>query len=95
MREIYSADCDMESFLNFLFDIKYIFLIYILVVNILAFILCGIDKKFAENRLPRVRERTFYFLSFIGGAALMLLGMCILNIKLKKAVLLFLYLVLF
>ena len=60
-----------------------ILLIYLLVVNIVAFIACGYDKNAAINGRWRISERTLMTLSAAGGAAGMMTGMAIFRHKTK------------
>lgn len=48
---------------------------YLLIINIAVFILCGADKYKSKRGLWRIRERTFFTLSILGGSPFMLLGM--------------------
>jgi len=50
-------------------------LLYILGVNVITFILMRIDKKKAIEQQYRIPERTFWFLSILGGAIGSYLGM--------------------
>jgi len=51
-----------------LLELSHIILIYLIVVNILVFILMWCDKRKAKKKEWRVAEATLLFLSFIGGA---------------------------
>ena len=44
-------------------------LTYLLIVNLLAFILCGLDKWKAKRGYWRVPERILFGMSFLGGGA--------------------------
>ena len=57
--------------------------IYLLLVNISVFVLCGIDKYKSKRGLWRIREKTFFTLSILGGAVFMLLGMYFFRHKTK------------
>lgn len=50
-------------------------LTYLLIVNLLAFILCGLDKWKAKRGYWRVPERILFGMSFLGGGAAFWLGM--------------------
>lgn len=50
-------------------------LIYLLGVNIITFILMGVDKRKAKRKAWRIPERTFWSLALIGGALGSMLGM--------------------
>lgn len=66
---------------------KLIFIVlaaYILIVNIVVFILYGTDKHRAKTKKNRIREKTLLRLCFFGGGAGSFLGMLIFNHKTKK-----------
>ena len=48
---------------------------YLLAVNILAFVLFGIDKQKARRNLWRIPEKTLLLSALIGGSAGAILGM--------------------
>ena len=50
-------------------------LTYLLIMNLLTFILCGLDKWKARRGYWRVPERVLFGLSFLGGGAAFWLGM--------------------
>lgn len=50
-------------------------LLYILGVNLISFVLMGIDKRKAEKKKFRIPERTFWIVSLLGGALGSLIGM--------------------
>jgi uncharacterized membrane protein YsdA (DUF1294 family) len=50
-------------------------LLYLLGVNIIAFIMMGLDKQKAKKRQYRIPERTFWLLAIVGGALGAILGM--------------------
>ena len=52
-----------------------ILLIYLIAVNILAFILMYDDKRKAKKKERRIAEATLLLLSFIGGAIGLFIGM--------------------
>lgn len=54
---------------------------YIIGVNIVAFILMGVDKRKARNHLWRIPERTFWSLAIIGGAIGSFVGMKVFHHK--------------
>ena len=58
-----------------------ILVIYLLAVNLLAFILYGIDKKRASNREWRISERTLIGIAVIGGCIGAILGMHVFHHK--------------
>ena len=50
-------------------------MIYLLVLTLAPFIVCGIDKFAAKKQMRRVPEKTFFLLSAIGGSVGMFAGM--------------------
>lgn len=54
---------------------------YLLAVNILVFVLFGIDKQKARRNLWRIPEKTLLLSALIGGSAGAILGMQIFIIK--------------
>lgn len=48
---------------------------YFLIVNLIAFILMGADKKKAKKNEYRIPEKTLFFFAFIGGFVGGILGM--------------------
>lgn len=56
-------------------------IIYLLAVNILAFMLYGIDKKRAKNGKWRISEKTLIGIAVIGGSVGALFGMHIFHHK--------------
>ena len=58
-----------------------ILVIYLLAVNLLTFILYGIDKKRARNREWRISERTLIGIAVIGGCIGAILGMYVFHHK--------------
>ena len=61
-----------------------IVLIYLLSINILSFVIFGIDKWRAKNHKWRVSEAALLLLSLLGGATGALIGMVIFKHKLSK-----------
>lgn len=59
-------------------------LIYLVFVNIMTFILFGIDKWKAIHDKWRIQESTLLFFSFMGGATGGLLGMNLFHHKIRK-----------
>ena len=59
-------------------------LIYLVLINILSFILFGIDKYKAIKNKYRISENTLIGLSTIGGSIGSLLGMILFKHKTKK-----------
>ena len=58
--------------------------IYLLIINIISFLLMGIDKLQAIRKKYRISEASFLFISFIGGSLGTLLGMLTFKHKTKK-----------
>ncbi len=56
-------------------------LIYILSVNVIGFMLMGIDKFRAVRGLPRIPETVLFLVAIIGGSLGTTLGMCIFRHK--------------
>ena len=65
--------------------IKYIILIYFLLISVVSIVVTVHDKKAAKKSKWRVKESTLLFLGFIGGAVFMLLTMLLIRHKTKKA----------
>jgi len=55
--------------------------IYLLEINVVALLLCGIDKFCARRNVWRVPEATLLLCAVLGGAAGLLLGMLLLRHK--------------
>ena len=58
-------------------------LIYLAVMNILGFALMGADKSRARNGKWRIRERTLFLFSLLGGSIGTLTGMYVFRHKTK------------
>ena len=50
-------------------------LTYLAILNLLAFLMCGLDKWKARRGFWRVPERVLFGLSFLGGGAAFFMGM--------------------
>ncbi len=59
---------------------------YLIVINIISFIMYGVDKKLAIKKQWRISEHTLIVLGFIGGCLGSLLGMNLFHHKTKKIV---------
>ena len=57
---------------------------YLIIINIISFIICYIDKKKAINNEYRISEHTLILLSILGGCYGFLFGMYIFHHKTKK-----------
>ena len=55
--------------------LEYIFITYLIVLNIIGFAIMGIDKKRAKNNKWRIREKTLFLVAAIGGSAGSIIGM--------------------
>lgn len=60
-----------------------IFYYYLIVVNILAFLLMGVDKSKAKHHRWRIPEKTLFLSAIIGGSAGAILGMYTFHHKTK------------
>lgn len=58
--------------------------IYLIIINITAFLLYGIDKKKAVNNKWRIKESTLIGIAIIGGALGAYAGMCFFHHKTRK-----------
>ena len=58
-----------------------VLILYLLAVNVLAFILYGVDKKRARNREWRISEKTLIGIAAIGGSLGAILGMHVFHHK--------------
>ena len=65
--------------------IKYIILIYFLLISLVSIIVTVHDKNAAKKNKWRVPESTLLFLGFIGGSTFMFITMLIIRHKTKKA----------
>lgn len=59
-------------------------IIYFLVINLLAFILFGLDKRFAQSGSWRISEKTLLVVSMLGGSVGAMFGMNFFRHKTKK-----------
>lgn len=60
------------------------FIIYLVVINIIAFLAMGIDKRRSIKNEWRISEKALFTLAFIGGSIGSILGMYIFRHKTKK-----------
>ncbi len=65
-------------------NIDYRIGLYLILINVITFILFTLDKKRARSRQWRIPESTLLFVSFLGGAVGGLIGMQIFKHKTKK-----------
>lgn len=59
------------------------FIIYLIAINIIAFVLCLIDKRAAIKHKRRIRERDLFAVCFAGGCVGFWIGMYTLRHKTK------------
>ena len=52
-----------------------LFFYYLLAVNLLSLVLCGVDKYRAQRGQWRIRESSLFTLAFLGGSAGLYVGM--------------------
>lgn len=52
-----------------------VILSYILIVNIIAFVTMGMDKRKAQNHKWRIKEKTLFLVAAVGGSIGSILGM--------------------
>ncbi len=60
-----------------------IILIYLLLVNVIGFVLMFVDKKRAQNNQWRIKEATLFLTAAIGGSIGSMLGMKVFRHKTK------------
>ena len=60
------------------------FIIYLVIINIITFIVFGLDKYYAIKNKFRVSEATLFCLCIIGGSFLGYIGMKVFRHKTKK-----------
>ncbi len=56
-------------------------LVYLLIVNVLAMVICCIDKTNAKRGKRRIPEKSLFLLCFLGGGPLMYLTMNLIRHK--------------
>lgn len=62
---------------------KSIFILYLLLINLLAFFLMGIDKQKAKKNQWRIAEKTLFLIAILGGSFGMRVGMEVFRHKTK------------
>ena len=60
-----------------------VFVVYILIVNVLAFILYGIDKRRSQRKMYRIPENTLLWMARLGGGVGSWLGIKVFHHKTK------------
>ena len=63
--------------------LKYILIVYLVIMNIAGFAVMGADKKKAKDNAWRIRESTLFLVSFLGGSIGTLAGMYVFRHKTK------------
>ena len=63
---------------------KYL-IIYLIIINIVTFIIFGLDKYYAIKNKFRVSEATLFCLCLVGGSFLGFIGMKVFRHKIKKS----------
>lgn len=66
----------MELWMKILF-------VYLIIANVVAFMLMGVDKSKARNRKRRIRERTLFLSAIVGGSVGAICGMQVFRHKTK------------
>lgn len=69
--------------MNIFTDKQFFFLYYLLFINLLGFLLMGIDKHKAKHKKWRIPEKTLFTAAILGGGAGSLSGMYIFRHKTK------------
>ena len=65
-------------------EVKFsVLMIYVIVINIVAFLLMGEDKRRAKKKLWRISERTLFLAALLGGSIGGLCGMYFFRHKTK------------
>ena len=67
-----------------IFSVKY-FIIYLIAINIITFLVMGLDKWKAKHGSWRIQEATLFTLVLFGGGIGGILGMIVFHHKTKKA----------
>ncbi len=62
---------------------QWLLLIYFVVINVIGFVLPPIDKNKAKKDKWRIRERTLFIVSILGGSVAMYISMRIFHHKTK------------
>lgn len=61
------------------------FIIYLIIINLLAFLAMYIDKRRAQYGKWRIKEHTLFLLAFLGGSIGAIVGMYAFRHKTQKA----------
>ena len=62
---------------------EHLFYYYLIVINVLAFALMGIDKSKAKRHLWRIPEKTLFLSALLGGGAGAIIGMYFFHHKIR------------
>ena len=60
---------------------SHIVIIYLLLINLAAFVLMGLDKRKAKKNLWRIPEKTLFLSAILGGSAGAIAGMYVFHHK--------------
>ncbi len=63
---------------------EFVFIVWLLIVNILIFILMLVDKNSAEQKMWRIPEKALWVLSLLGGSVGFLVAMVVSHHKILK-----------
>lgn len=69
--------------MNIFMDLRLYYLYYLLFINLLGFLLMGIDKHKARHKKWRIPEKTLFVSAILGGSVGSLAGMYIFRHKTK------------
>ena len=58
-----------------------IIVVYLILINLIGFVMMGIDKRKARKKLWRISESTLFFIAIIGGSLGSILGMRVFHHK--------------
>ncbi|MBR4295233.1 MAG: DUF1294 domain-containing protein [Clostridia bacterium] len=64
--------------------IKYLPLVYFILVSAISVVITVYDKNAARNRMARIPEKTLFFMAIIGGSLAMFFSMCFIHHKTKQ-----------
>ena len=64
--------------------LKEVLLVYLAVVNLITFVMFGVDKRAAIKEKQRIRESTLLFFAFIGGSVGALFAIKLFRHKTRK-----------
>lgn len=60
-----------------------VLIVYLIIINLIGFIIMGIDKRRAREKAWRIQEKTLFFIAIIGGSIGSILGMQVFRHKTK------------